>query len=149
MIASVAECYTSLPHPEGTSELVQTHRPEFDTAAYLEHAGLVRRVVQLATKPFFGRVWSGIVAHCDEWDAIEHGHCTALQIDREEMIRVMHEEYELSSLFLKFLLARRMRIQADLVDQLFNSSERRLARSLLRMVALLNTMAGSESTGPC
>ena len=57
--------------------------------------------------------------------------CTALQIARDEMIRVMHEEYALSDLFLKFLLARSMRIQADLVDQLFNSSEKRLARVLL------------------
>jgi CRP/FNR family cyclic AMP-dependent transcriptional regulator len=59
--------------------------------------------------------------------------CTALKIDREEMIRVMHAEHTLSDLFLKFLLARSMRTQADLVDQLFNSSERRLARILLLM----------------
>ena len=59
--------------------------------------------------------------------------CTALKIGREEMIRVMHEERELSDLFLKFLLDRSMRIQADLVDQLFNSSEKRLARILLLM----------------
>jgi hypothetical protein len=52
---------------------------------------------------------------------------------REEMIRVMHEEHDFSDLFLKFLLARSMRIQADLVDQLFNSSEKRLARILLLM----------------
>ncbi len=49
------------------------------------------------------------------------------------MIRVMHEEHDFSDLFLKFLLARSMRIQADLVDQLFNSSEKRLARILLLM----------------
>jgi CRP-like cAMP-binding protein len=59
--------------------------------------------------------------------------CTALKITREEMIRVMHEEHEFSDLFLKFLLDRTMRIQADLVDQLFNSSEKRLARILLLM----------------
>ena len=59
--------------------------------------------------------------------------CTALKIDREEMTRVMHDEHEFSDLFLKFLLARSMRIQADLVDQLFNSSEKRLARILLLM----------------
>jgi CRP-like cAMP-binding protein len=59
--------------------------------------------------------------------------CTALKIARDEMIRVMHEEYALSDLFLKFLLDRSMRIQADLVDQLFNSSEKRLARILLLM----------------
>jgi len=59
--------------------------------------------------------------------------CTALKISREEMIRVMHEERALTDIFLKFLLARSMRIQADLVDQLFNSSEKRLARILLLM----------------
>jgi CRP/FNR family cyclic AMP-dependent transcriptional regulator len=59
--------------------------------------------------------------------------CIVLKIDREEMIRVLHEEHEFSDLFLKFLLARSMRTQADLVDQLFNSSEKRLARILLLM----------------
>jgi CRP-like cAMP-binding protein len=57
--------------------------------------------------------------------------CSALEIAREEMIRVMHEESDFSELFRKFLLARSMRTQADLVDQLFNSSEKRLARILL------------------
>ena len=59
--------------------------------------------------------------------------CTALQIAREEMVRVMHDEPAFADLFLKFLLARSMRTQADLVDQLFNSSEKRLARILLLM----------------
>jgi CRP/FNR family cyclic AMP-dependent transcriptional regulator len=59
--------------------------------------------------------------------------CTALRISRAEMIRVMHEELSLSDLFLKFLLEQSMRVQADLVDQLFNSSEKRLARILLLM----------------
>jgi len=59
--------------------------------------------------------------------------CTALSIERGEMIRVMHEERSLSDMYLKFLLARSMKTQADLVDQLFNSSEKRLARILLLM----------------
>ena len=59
--------------------------------------------------------------------------CSALKIMRDEMVRVMHEEHAFSDLFLSFLLARSMRIQADLVDQLFNSSEKRLARILLLM----------------
>jgi CRP-like cAMP-binding protein len=59
--------------------------------------------------------------------------CTAMKIEHGEMIRVMHEEHAFSDLFLKFLLARSMRTQADLVDQLFNSSEKRLARILLLM----------------
>jgi CRP/FNR family cyclic AMP-dependent transcriptional regulator len=59
--------------------------------------------------------------------------CTSLKITRDEMVRVMHEEHAFSDLFLKFLLERALRIQADLVDQLFNSSEKRLARILLLM----------------
>ena len=62
--------------------------------------------------------------------------CTALEITREEMIRVIHEEHDFSDLFLKFLLDRSMRTQADLVDQLFNSSEKRLARVLLLMAEI-------------
>jgi CRP-like cAMP-binding protein len=57
--------------------------------------------------------------------------CTALRIERGEMIRVMHEERAFSEMYLRFLLARSMRTQADLVAQLFDSSERRLARILL------------------
>jgi CRP-like cAMP-binding protein len=59
--------------------------------------------------------------------------CRAMKIDRLEMVRVLHEEHGFSDLFLKFVLARSMRVQADLVDQLFNSSEKRLARMLLLM----------------
>ncbi len=59
--------------------------------------------------------------------------CAALKIERGEMLRVMHEEQPFTARFLQFLLARGMRIQSDLVDQLFNSSEKRLARILLLM----------------
>jgi CRP/FNR family transcriptional regulator, cyclic AMP receptor protein len=59
--------------------------------------------------------------------------CTALKIEREEMLRVMREEPPLAEIFIKYLLARGMRIQSDLVDQLFNSNEKRLARILLLM----------------
>jgi CRP-like cAMP-binding protein len=57
--------------------------------------------------------------------------CSALRIARDEMIRVMHEEREFSEIYMMFLLARSMRTQADLVAQLFDSSEKRLARILL------------------
>jgi CRP/FNR family cyclic AMP-dependent transcriptional regulator len=59
--------------------------------------------------------------------------CSALKIEKEAMIRVMRDEPSFSDMLLSFLLARTMRIQADLVDQLFNSSEKRLARILLLM----------------
>jgi len=59
--------------------------------------------------------------------------CVALKISRVEMTRVMHDQPAFADFFLKFLLARSMKTQADLVDQLFNSSEKRLARVLLLM----------------
>jgi CRP-like cAMP-binding protein len=67
--------------------------------------------------------------------------CTALRIARPEFLRVMHEEHSFSELFSSFLLACSMRTQADLVDQLFNSAEKRLARVLLMMAEL------GQSTG--
>jgi CRP/FNR family cyclic AMP-dependent transcriptional regulator len=59
--------------------------------------------------------------------------CSVLKITRAEMVRVIHEEPAFSEHFLAFVLLRSMRTQADLVDQLFNSSEKRLARVLLLM----------------
>jgi CRP/FNR family cyclic AMP-dependent transcriptional regulator len=73
--------------------------------------------------------------------------CVALKIDRTEMIRVMHEEHAFSDLLLKFLIARSIRTQADLVDQLFNSSEKRLARILLLMAGF-NEIGVQKTTLP-
>jgi CRP/FNR family cyclic AMP-dependent transcriptional regulator len=56
---------------------------------------------------------------------------TVLVIEKKEMFKVLHEEHDLSDLFIRFMLARNVRIEEDLVDQLFNSSEKRLARTLL------------------
>jgi CRP/FNR family transcriptional regulator, cyclic AMP receptor protein len=58
-------------------------------------------------------------------------HSVLLRIEKKEMVRVLHEEHAFADMFVAFLLARNVRIQADLVDQLFNSSEKRLARVLL------------------
>ncbi len=57
--------------------------------------------------------------------------CAVLRIEKPEKIRVLHEEHAFADVFVAFLLARNARIQADVVDQLFNSSEKRLARVLL------------------
>jgi CRP/FNR family cyclic AMP-dependent transcriptional regulator len=54
-----------------------------------------------------------------------------LRIERTEMVRVLHQEQLFSEVFVAYLLARNARVQEDLVDQLFNSSEKRLARALL------------------
>jgi CRP-like cAMP-binding protein len=154
--------------------MVELEKPGFDTVAFLAHAGVGRRIVELAPRENFfsqgdpadsvfylqkGRAKIIVVSHEGKEATIaliSAGEfvgetalaavpglrlstataitaCTALKITRDEMIRVMHEEHGLSDLFLKFLLERSMRIQADLVDQLFNSSEKRLARILLLM----------------
>jgi CRP/FNR family transcriptional regulator, cyclic AMP receptor protein len=56
---------------------------------------------------------------------------TTLVIEKKDMIRVLHAEHAFSDRFINFMLARNIRIEEDLVDQLFNSSEKRLARTLL------------------
>ena len=57
--------------------------------------------------------------------------CSILKIEKKRMLRTLHEEHELSDLFVAYVVERHNRTQADLVDQLFNSSEKRLARALL------------------
>jgi CRP/FNR family transcriptional regulator, cyclic AMP receptor protein len=57
--------------------------------------------------------------------------CTVMKIGKKSMIEVLHREHEFSDLFVAYLLARNIRYEEDLVDQLFNSSEKRLARILL------------------
>jgi CRP/FNR family cyclic AMP-dependent transcriptional regulator len=57
--------------------------------------------------------------------------CSVLKIERNEMLRVLHEEHRFSDLFVAYVVQRHNHTQADLVDQLFNSSEKRLARALL------------------
>jgi CRP/FNR family cyclic AMP-dependent transcriptional regulator len=56
---------------------------------------------------------------------------TVLVIEKSEMLRLLHEQHELSDRFIRFMLARNIRIEEDLIDKLFNSSEKRLARTLL------------------
>jgi CRP-like cAMP-binding protein len=57
--------------------------------------------------------------------------CTVMRIDKKSMVEVLHREHEFSDMFVAYLLARNIRYEEDLVDQLFNSSEKRLARILL------------------
>jgi CRP-like cAMP-binding protein len=56
---------------------------------------------------------------------------TVLVIEKSEMFKVLHAEHGFSDVFIRFMLARNIRIEEDLIDQLFNSSEKRLARTLL------------------
>ncbi len=57
--------------------------------------------------------------------------CAILRIDKKAMVKALHREHEVSDMFVTYLLARNIRYEEDLVDQLFNSSEKRLARILL------------------
>jgi CRP-like cAMP-binding protein len=96
-------------------------------------AGKEATIMLLAAGDFVGEEALAAMAGLRLATATAITACTALGISRGEMIHVMHEEHGFSDLFLRYLLERSMRIQADLVDQLFNSSERRLARILLLM----------------
>jgi CRP-like cAMP-binding protein len=146
----------------------------FDSAAFLAHTGLGRKIVELEPKDTFfsqgdpantvfylqkGRAKLTVVSHNGKEATITLlsagdfvgeeslasipglrlatasavNSCVALKIARDEMAHVMHDEPSFADFFLKFMLARSMRTQADLVDQLFNSSEKRLARILVLM----------------
>jgi CRP/FNR family cyclic AMP-dependent transcriptional regulator len=59
--------------------------------------------------------------------------CVIMRLDKATIVRVLHEEPKFSEMFLSYILARNARVEEDLVDQLFNSSEKRLARLLLLM----------------
>ena len=96
-------------------------------------AGKEATITLLSTGDFVGEEALAAIAGLRLATATAITACTTLRISREEMIRVMHVEHSFSDLFLKVILERSMRIQADLVDQLFNSSEKRLARILLLM----------------
>jgi CRP-like cAMP-binding protein len=61
------------------------------------------------------------------------GECEIMRLERSEIIRVLHEEPAFSEMFVSHLLTRTIRVEEDLVDQLFNSSEKRLARALLML----------------
>jgi CRP-like cAMP-binding protein len=157
----------------------------FDSAEFLSHAGLGRKIVELEPKETFfsqgdladtvfylqnGRAKLTVVSQAGKEATITLlsagdfvgeeslasipglrlatasavNSCSALKITRDEMIRVMHDEPAFADFFLKFMLARSMRTQADLVDQLFNSSEKRLARILLIMAEF--TKPGERQT---
>lgn len=73
--------------------------------------------------------------------AIAVTNCSLLKITRKEMLRAVHSQSAFSDMFVAYLLARNLRIQEDLIDQLFNSSEKRLARTLL----LLANFGGKQA----
>src|SRR6185312_6338420 len=97
----------------------------------VSQAGKEATITFLSTGDFVGEESLAAIVGLRMATATAVNACAALKISRNEMIRVMHDEPAFTDLFLKFLLTRSMRTQADLVDQLFNSSEKRLARILL------------------
>jgi CRP/FNR family cyclic AMP-dependent transcriptional regulator len=96
-------------------------------------SGKEATITLLSAGDFIGEESMAVTAGLRMATATAITACIALKIDRKEMMRVMHEEHAFSDMFTSFLLTRSMRTQADLVDQLFNSSEKRLARILLLM----------------
>jgi CRP/FNR family cyclic AMP-dependent transcriptional regulator len=107
---------------------------------YIQHGGVKLSVVNetgreaivamLGPGDFFGE---GCLAGQPKrmGSAIAITPTTALVIDKNEMIRVLHAEHTFSDRFITYMLSRNIRIEEDLVDQLFNSTEKRLARTLL------------------
>ena len=65
--------------------------------------------------------------------------CEIMRLEKETIVRVLHDEPAFSEMFVAHLLARTVRVEADLVDQLFNSSEKRLARALLLLAKTRRT----------
>lgn len=87
-------------------------------------------VAVLGDGEFFG---DGCLAgqHLRIATAVAMADCTLDKIDKQLMARILHEHHDISELFVRHLLSRNIRYEADLIDQLFNSSEKRLARILL------------------
>jgi CRP/FNR family cyclic AMP-dependent transcriptional regulator len=153
------------------SKTKSTQKPVFDTQAFLDTAGMVRKVKEFKrAKVVYAQgdaansvmyVQSGgvklsvvnevgkeaVVAILKPGDFFGEGSLagqpvrmgtatsitpsTVLVIEKSEMFKVLHEQHAFSDRFLTFMLARNIRIEEDLIDQLFNSSEKRLARALL------------------
>ncbi len=80
--------------------------------------------------------------------AIALTNCALIKITRKEMLQAVHAQHEFSDMFVAYLLARNIRIQEDLIDQLFNSSEKRLARTLLLMADFGNKNRKPEPVIP-
>ena len=96
----------------------------------LSRIGKEAVVAMLGPGDFFGEgVLAGQAVRIGTATAVAASH--VLIIEKEAMVRLLHEEPAFSDRFIAYMLTRNMRIEADLVDQLFNSSEKRLARTLL------------------
>jgi CRP/FNR family cyclic AMP-dependent transcriptional regulator len=123
-----------------TAEVVYAQGDAAQSVMYLQSGGMKLTVLNevgkeavvaiLGPGDFFGE-------GCLAGQSIRMGTATAitpstvLVIEKSAMFKVLHEQHALSDRFITFMLARNIRIEEDLIDQLFNSSEKRLARTLL------------------
>ena len=122
------------------AEVVYSQGDTAKSVLYLQEGGVKLSVVSevgkeavvaiLGPGDFFGE---GCLAgqHIRMGTATAITPSTVLVIEKSEMFKVLHEQHSLSDRFITFMLARNIRIEEDLIDQLFNSSEKRLARTLL------------------
>ena len=156
---------------KGSSKIRSKKNPTFDAQAFLDSAGVARRIVEYHKSD---RIYSqgestndvlyiqkgaiklsvvnevgkeAVVAMLGPGDFFGEGGMagqlvrvgtataitptTLLVIEKQEMMRVLHAEHAFSDRFVAYMLTRNIRIEQDLIDQLFNSSEKRLARTLL------------------
>src|SRR5437870_9306089 len=122
------------------SETIFTQGDPCDSVLYIQKGGVKLSVLSKTGKEavvailgpgdFFGEgCLAGQPVRMGTATAVTHS--TVLVIEKSEMFKVLHEQHDLSDRFISFMLARNIRIEEDLVDQLFNSSEKRLARTLL------------------
>jgi len=122
------------------SEKIYTQGESAETVLYIQKGGIKLSVVNdvgkeavvamLGPGDFFGEgVMAGQLVRMGTASAIVP--TTLLVIEKKEMIRVLHAEHEFSDRFVAYMLTRNIRVEQDLIDQLFNSSEKRLARTLL------------------
>jgi CRP-like cAMP-binding protein len=122
------------------TEIVYSQGDAAKSVMYIQEGGVQLSIISAGGKEavvgilgpgdFFGE-------GCLAGQSVRMGTATAiapsivLVIEKSEMFKVLHEQQDLSDLFIGFMLARNIRIEEDLIDQLFNSSEKRLARTLL------------------
>jgi CRP-like cAMP-binding protein len=153
-LAGMSRGKTILEYGEGRTIFVQGD--DADAVWYLQHGkvklavtsqqGKEAIVTVLGDNEFFGEgCLAGQPLRIST--AIAVSDCTLFRIEKALMVRLLHEQHGISELFITHLLSRNVRFEGDLVDQLFNSSEKRLARILL-LLAHFGKESRSETVHP-
>jgi CRP/FNR family cyclic AMP-dependent transcriptional regulator len=128
-------------HRYSSKQVIFTEGERADTILYIQHGrirlsvlskqGKEATIALLGPGDFLGEGCIAADQPLRTVTATAINDCFVLKIQRKEILRVLHQEHDFSNLFVAYLVDRHRRTQADLVDQLFNSSEKRLARALL------------------